>query len=365
MSGYIEIFDSQQLLVVDQEPIISEARDAFERAYQSIAQLKSDLHQHENEDVPAYSQWVSATFGRLITQTRELTALLREKEVLLAQAREKHWSKFFGNSAPFESGMGRAEEHVHQSFCNMHANWRVFEDAGPDEFGPEHEEYIYQEVGGSYDDEQEQFYSEDESYSREFERLFRRRSEEGYGFSGRSYSAGTDRGRSGTRYAEALERSDETAARELSAQEQLLMKLKDTYRALVRKLHPDLNAGLTAEEKSIWHQVQSAYQARNLEQLELLLALANVFSGKLTADTSLSQIRRATREVERLLAPLRKKLAEARRNRAWKFTEILDRSELERAVENDLRRELAEIRHRLTQLDVNISRFSAQQYAES
>lgn len=45
-------------------------------------------------------------------------------------------------------------------------------------------------------------------------------------------------------------------------------RLKTLYRTLVRQLHPDGNRNQGWRERELWHEVQAAYQARDLDRLE-------------------------------------------------------------------------------------------------
>lgn len=140
--------------------------------------------------------------------------------------------------------------------------------------------------------------------------------------------------------------------------EALKSRLKERYRILVRKLHPDMNPGLSAEEISLWHQVQSAYQRMDLEQMDLLVALSDAFSGRISRHTSLHQLRTASLEIARLIEPLRRKLEEAKRNRAWKFSEQKDHSRLHQTLEKELIQEMRKLKQLEAQLDTQLERFA-------
>jgi len=64
-------------------------------------------------------------------------------------------------------------------------------------------------------------------------------------------------------------------------------RVKEIYRRLVRRLHPDLRADGDATVSSVWHEVQEAYAAGDVARMELLLALIDL-SNAPGASTTLS-----------------------------------------------------------------------------
>src|SRR5437660_2093689 len=75
-------------------------------------------------------------------------------------------------------------------------------------------------------------------------------------------------------------------------------RVKEIYRRLVRRLHPDLRADGDATVSSLWHEVQEAYAAGDVARMELLLALSDL-SNALGASTTLSQMRSTLSELTR------------------------------------------------------------------
>ena len=53
-------------------------------------------------------------------------------------------------------------------------------------------------------------------------------------------------------------------------------RVKDLYRQLVRRLHPDHVADLSPKQIEWWHQAQAAYNEGNVEKLEMLLVLTDI-----------------------------------------------------------------------------------------
>jgi hypothetical protein len=44
----------------------------------------------------------------------------------------------------------------------------------------------------------------------------------------------------------------------------------------LRRLHPDTQREMTAQKSEWWHQAQAAYEAGDLEQLEVILTLCEI-----------------------------------------------------------------------------------------
>ena len=66
-------------------------------------------------------------------------------------------------------------------------------------------------------------------------------------------------------------------------------ELRDLYRALVKRLHPDLNADLTDAERHLWHRVQQAYDRADIEELRAL-ALVQPSSASGAGPSALEQL---------------------------------------------------------------------------
>lgn len=359
------------LLVIDQTPLFEEALGACHRACLSIERLKNDLHFHETRDLPAYVRWYHSSFGRHLTEVRELLASVRDKEGALALARKLHWDRFFGSSCPVhtESTLGSGEP---ARLSGGRARWESFDDEDAEHARPypedaflEEEEDPFAQWFGSDGDE-----GFDEFFVRDFNRrggAYRTRARPespesdddedslGTGDRARAYARFRARFAEEEAEAEAAQPAPHSRPKE---KDSLRARLKERYRALARKLHPDVNLALSEEEKSLWNQAQAAYQAKDVEKLDLLVAITDAFSGRMPEHASLNQLRNASREIERLIAPLRKKLEEARQSRAWKFTELEDKSTLLKALERELLRNVARLRKTADHLDEQILRFT-------
>jgi hypothetical protein len=96
-------------------------------------------------------------------------------------------------------------------------------------------------------------------------------------------------------------------------------RVKELYRALVRRLHPDLRADGNAAVSALWHEVQEAYAASDVARMELLLALSDLESSQVGEQTSLFQMRSVAFELQRAWRALEKSVQEAQGEDAWNF----------------------------------------------
>jgi hypothetical protein len=134
-------------------------------------------------------------------------------------------------------------------------------------------------------------------------------------------------------------------------------RVKELYRRLVRRLHPDLRADGSAAVSALWHEVQEAYAASDVARMEILLALSDLEANRI-ADQSLSQMRAVLGELERSLRALEKSLIEAEGEEAWDFARIGPSPDLRLRVERQLKFELAARTRRLDLLTRTIAEWA-------
>jgi hypothetical protein len=126
-------------------------------------------------------------------------------------------------------------------------------------------------------------------------------------------------------------------------------RVKTLYRVLVRRLHPDLRDDASTEVSGLWHEVQEAYGAGDVAHLEILLALIDIESNGMSAQTSVSQMRATLAELERAARALEKSLLEAEGEDAWDFAQSGPNEDLRLRLERQLKSDLAQ---RSLRLDV-------------
>lgn len=386
----LQVNQTTDLLVIDQAPLLGSALEAYREALQRVESFKSELDAHEARVKPAYERWYHSTFGASLTRIRETTAAIVSQEKLLIVLRKRHWNRFFADSCLHpeheggatrvfdeEEGQGSYRVFEGEEERKRDARSRVREAAGRDTFdsgdGDEGFEFTGSVHGAEqefYDDEQD--FADEESGAAWFESLFNRDYIRGGGYGRREGTGGSESGERDGRRANGTGGSGSPGGAGDMAQEGLAAKaelfaarVKDRYRLLVKRLHPDLNPELSQEHRDLWVRVQRAYGAHDLEELDLLMALSGALSGSLADSTSLYHLRILVREVERIAAPLRMRVAEIRCSRAWKwkFGEPHQRVNLQRSIEQELQREVSGLRARLAEVATQIARFTVKKPA--
>jgi hypothetical protein len=368
-----------QVLVIDQAPLFEGALGSYRHALRAVEDLKAELERHEKRDVPDFERWYHSTFGAVLTRIRDTQGAVLSQEKTLIVLRKRHWNRFFaddcvhaesdGATRVFDESEGHGSYRVFEGDeeTRSEARARVREAVGHDGDGDGDGGFEF--AGGAYDDEQElyddeQDYADEESGAAWFESLFnrdyRRDSRFGRGAGGERGGAGDRRGGGGggSSAGESKAPSDEDAA--LPHDELVAARVKDRYRLLVKRLHPDLNPEQSDERRELWIRVQRAYGSLDLEELDLLTALSGVLTGNIDGSTSLFHLRGLAREVERIAAPLRRRVEEIRCSRAWKwkFGEPHQRANLQRNIDQELQRDLARLRARLAEIATQIARFA-------
>ena len=119
------------------------------------------------------------------------------------------------------------------------------------------------------------------------------------------------------------QRAEEEAEREHKKRKQadqpLPTGLKDLYRSLVRRLHPDLNPRQTPGDRELWLQVQRAYANRDVGQLESLYIMKGNPSIAGAPFTSVWSIQLAYRRLKGQLHEIQVETRQLQKEAAWEF----------------------------------------------
>ena len=322
----------RHLILIDQEPLRRSAAGACAEAMARLEDARADWHRFEREDKPAFARWRAREFGALLSKAREVEEQLRDYQTLVHEV---------------EMEMRRGFQDAHRAyqrvmFCRQNPgaardeepDAQTWEAGAPRPLSDFEKEALFQEwVQKSLGTNPDKM--DDEAYSTTFEafktHMFRVPRDEP---PPRNISR-PPRERAAAFEHEEDHEGDEETAREVD------VRLKELYRRLVRRLHPDLRADGNATVSALWHEVQEAYLAGDVARMEILLALSDIAANHMNAGTSLAQMHSVLAELERALSALEKSLLEAEGEDAWNFARSGPASDLRLRVQRQLKSDLA------------------------
>ena len=275
---------------VDGSGIRKKIKKDYEKALRDLDKSRQQLEQFQKTDLPQFTRWLNSHFGELLTELRELSRKMAEDETLIIEVENE--VRFRGGSyaQAYRRVMGFREN-------PMPAGGNGEKSKKASDSGPQFE-------GGR----------EEDVFEGLFDRIFGGLGQE------RERDLGDQTG---------LGSSASTSGR-----------LKELYRALVRLLHPDIQQEMTAQKAEWWHQAQAAYEAKDVEQMEVILTLCEIGDSGTTAHTSLSLLQRITAQLKSSLREIKRQIAERRHDLAWDFSRRVDRdtmaAQLRRGMTGDL-----------------------------
>ena len=312
-----------RIILVDQVPLRERASAECNKEMARLERLQAELRRYEQKDRPAFDAWIATTFGALRTRLRETMALIREKEALI---REVESLMFFEGVQSYKKAYA-AVMREREELAELKTK-PPSEDEAPEEAPPEmpeeeqrfrFEEYIEMVFG----------LNPHRLNPKDYARMFAEFREEVLGYSDPKKEP---------------EPAPEPRREPLPRPEPPTndaARIKEIYRILVRRLHPDTRPGSDPVLISLWHDVQNAYDKNDLERLEMLLALTDIRAEVAGTQTSLSQMRSVVAELRRSVQALNRSLHSFKKDPAWNFSAKSDRSAFQKGLERQFQRDLA------------------------
>ncbi|MDR3403587.1 MAG: hypothetical protein P4L99_13900 [Chthoniobacter sp.] len=327
---------ARQLVWVDQRPLRREAASECGRAMERLEKARREWKRYEREDQPAYQRWMASTFGALMSRVRELEARVRDKEALV---REVEKEMYISGSTSYRAAYARVQRRR----------------ANPEATPPPREEKKTR-----FQEEEELSEFEQELLFDEFVRTFLglnpdRMSDRQHARMFADFKAkvlGQNRPEPPPEPEPEPDRTPEPPKSEQN-------RVKELYRLLVRRLHPDMRADNNAEVSAIWHDVQEAYATGNVERLEMLLAFTDIQSNTAGEHTSLFQMRSVLAELRNAFTALQRTLRTAKKDHAWNFARRKDRTKVADRVRREMESTLIWHEDQLRELEALIAHWSA------
>ena len=299
------------IVPVNGEGIRKKLKKDYNKALRDVEKARRQLDQYHRTDLPEFTRWLNSHFGALLTELRELSQKLAADQELAFQVESE---VLFG---------GGSYARAYQRVMRMREN--------PEPVGDENEAGN----GNRARPEPENAAYEEDPIEALFNEIF---------------------GKSGKRNPEGDSRDHRPNPRDeprMPVQESA--RLKQLYRAVVRRLHPDTQQEMTAQTTEWWHQAQAAYAAGDADQLEVILTLCEIEASGTTAQTSASLLQRITAQLKSSLRGMRRQIRDWRGEPAWNFSQLTDREAITGQTLRQLTRDLVVMREQARYLRERIA----------
>jgi len=332
----------REIIVIDDAPVRLTARAECAEAMARLEDARAAWHRFEREDKPSFARWRAREFGTLLSEGREIELQIRDLETLVHEVEMEMRRGFIDPHGAYRRVMARRGDPLHETEASSRP---MRNDAGTgrplSEFEQEalFQDWVQRSLGTNPDK------MDDEAYSASFEAF------KSHMFRARPPDPIPLRPANGP-----VNAADEQPEQEPEAPADA--RVKELYRSLVRRLHPDLRADGNVAASALWHEVQEAYAASDIAQLEILLALSDIDSDRFSAETSVSEMRALLAELERALFALEDTLRQARNEDAWNFARGGAVAGLRFRVERELQGSLRSRLQRLRLLKQTIAAWS-------
>ncbi len=304
------------LLVIDNEPIRQQALNDYRSAEQTLLRLRGEIEVFESKDLPAYHRWEASVFGVLLTEIREIESALAEKQRVLEEVEEEAFWMNCSMVAAYRKVMRRLSQ-TETPACDSEEDDDPF--TGDEAAGDEERMFGKSDLPPGFDfaeydalskAEKKKFHASYASMAAVFESVT------GNPAPNLEEVLRRERGNSGASE-QPRPRLPQAPPPEQTSEEQ---RLKTLYRRLARELHPDANPDHGWRERELWHEVQAAYVARDLERLEAAAGRVEIGMQGASHNLPLSRLARMTRDLRSALRGLKTQIRQARSHSAWNFS---------------------------------------------
>lgn len=303
--------------MVDNRPLQQAAWKQLLAARKRLTKASADLHRHENTDEPAFLAWTATTFPTLLTELRELTAKFAEKDRLVASVERE---SFATGRSPAEVWFRRKNPPA-KSATEPAAPW-------DDLFGAGHPDNAAAEPpfgAAEYEKLMEDFFAE-------------------HGIDPDDpAAAGFRENIGGFLGFDSPERPPAATADDPA---------RELYRRLVQQLHPDRGGEWTPARARLWHEVQRAWAARDLDWLSRLEVEWETAAEVLGPASPVGRLIAALGEIDHARRDADRRVRSYRSHPAWRFHALADRRPaLARKTEAELHDEIERLRYSLFELE--------------
>lgn len=296
---------STALVVVDNREIRQKTQKDYEKVRAKLSESQQTLDRFHRKDRPAFSQWFHRKFGKTLTEIRNVQQQLFERQELLWEIEDEQ----FRSDCTFQEAHRRVMRRRESP-----APEPEHEDAGSSHKQSHNHDDPFADLGGQFDD-----------FAKTFQQFFE--------------------------FTDEPDSNSSAGRMDTEPKHSAPARVKELYRKVVRKLHPDSQQNMSPRHTEWWHQAQEAYQKNDAEQLEVILALCELEDQKNTKSTSISILTQIIRQFRRSLRKLQAQIRQCREDPAWDFSTRRDVRILSARIETELTENLASLQNRLHVLE--------------
>ncbi|MFM8363796.1 MAG: hypothetical protein ACKOAS_01440 [Verrucomicrobiota bacterium] len=326
----VQYSKDRRIVLLDQQPLREEAGGEAKRIMQEVNEHAEKLAEFDRTILPAFERWEAKNLGSLLDEERRLNAKIAEMERLLEFA---DFESVFTGRDPYEI----YEEAKREFADDTPRNEGQEQDGAPP---PEPEPEPDPDEG--FDPEERDFRSyvrfvfgddPDSLGKRKYQRLF-----EDY----RRWREKMGAGRAPSRH----EKKDIPA------------RVKEIYRILVRRLHPDSGRDRSnPQTRRLWDDLQDAYATRDIERLEVLLAITDLHESGSAVRSTLFHLRQVARQLRQQLDGLKVRLLQAKKTPAWTFWHSKNRPLAEKKLRATVENRVQSAKNQLARLESELARW--------
>jgi hypothetical protein len=326
---FVKLSSERRIILLDQQPLREEAGRAARKKIGEMEKLNTSLSEFEKTIRPAYERWEAETLGPLLAEERQLIAKISHLEHLISRA---------GLEALFT---GRDPQEIYEEVAREQQEWEERQASGePESPGPEPEEPYDPDAEREFPDEEREFRAyvryacgdePDQFSKREYKKLFNEYREWKKKREGEGGSVGRKK-------------------------EDVPARVKELYRVLVRRLHPDTGKSRNDPNvQRLWHDLQTAYAAQDVERLEVLLAMTDLHESGSAIRSTLFHLRKVAKEMENTVRELKARFREARTSPAWAFWHSDNREKAGAKIRAATEARIREAKNHITILEAEIN----------
>ncbi len=267
---------SRALMVMEQAPLRRAAIAECFAMQKKLDAVRLEAKEYEDQDEPVFRNWFLTLFEDEIKKLRTLENVISEKEVLLEAMKERILLEGLSPKQAYREVM----DEFHESQVQESFQW--------DHGQPEDDDAAAGSEGGFHDETRQSF--------------------------------------------EEAEKPRESRRRKKD--EPKVDSLKQLYRTLARTLHPDLNGELTDEQRSLWLQVQEAYEKGDLARLRAIAVSVQITEGNVSEDVQVSSLWMTYEHLKKSYGKHLQHHARLKKLPGWKFAakSTRDRTMLEKKL---------------------------------